>query len=184
MLRIFDFAVSIRSGSTMGDAWRQHYEGYEGLLHVLKLPRLNSLLTPPPPLSSTYLIKVYRRRLVLDPLHTPPEPGTRPRPLRCRAPAHAHFAQQRPPQASQRPAPPASSSEALQAVGSGGGRGTLAVAGGMRCRCGAGPGRGLGLGGGTCQHRRRQCVARQDTASGSRRAVRLPLPPPRAANAV
>ena len=75
MLRIFDFATSVRSGSMMGDTWRQHYEGYEGLLHVLKLPRLNSLLTPPQPMSSSYLIKVYRRRLVLDPLHTPPEQG-------------------------------------------------------------------------------------------------------------
>ncbi len=59
----------------MGDTWRQHYEGYEGLFHVLKLPRLNSLLTPPQPMSSSYLIKVHRRRLVLDPLHTPPEQG-------------------------------------------------------------------------------------------------------------
>jgi hypothetical protein len=61
----------------MGDTWRQHYEGYEGLLHVLKLPRLNSLLTPPQPMSSSYLLKVYRRRLVLDPLHTPPEQGSK-----------------------------------------------------------------------------------------------------------
>ena len=39
MLRIFDFALSVQSGSAMGDAWRRHYEGYEGLVHVLKLPR-------------------------------------------------------------------------------------------------------------------------------------------------
>ena len=107
-----DAAVSIRSGATMGETWRQHYEGYEGLLHVLKLPRLNSLLTPPPPLSSTYLIKVHRRRLALDPLHTPPEPGT---PLRARRACIAAAAdcagRQRAAPAGRRPARRASSSD-------------------------------------------------------------------------
>ncbi|KAL6067875.1 Elongator subunit elp4 [Balamuthia mandrillaris] len=67
-----DTVTTIHSFKGSGDQVSTAYKDYSGLFDIIKLPRLNSLMTHLPD-TLNYAFKVGRRKLSIEKLHLPPE---------------------------------------------------------------------------------------------------------------